>query len=285
MKKILVTGANGQLGSELRDLSGGFPQYQFIFLTKDELDITDRERVDSVFGLHLPDYCINASAYTAVDKAETEEELAFLVNADGAGHIAAAASKYNSRLIHISTDYVFDGTSKRPYVEEDVVSPINVYGRSKRAGEEACLKENKETIIIRTSWLYSVHGKNFVKTMMKLLSEKEEIGVVSDQYGSPTYAADLAAAVMKIISSEKWKPGIYHYANDGSTSWFEFANEIKKLMAAPCNIRPLSTEEYPVMAVRPRFSVMNTDKIVTEFAVEKKDWKNSLAACVSRLSS
>jgi dTDP-4-dehydrorhamnose reductase len=283
MKKILVTGANGQLGSELRDLSSRYTDFQFIFLTREQLDISSKDSVDAVIAVHTPDYFINASAYTAVDLAEDEETKAFAVNADGAGYIAEACKKINCKLIHISTDYVFDGSSKRPYVEDDVVSPLGAYGRSKLAGEHACLDNDPDCIIIRTSWVYSVHGKNFVKTMKKLLTEREEIGVVADQYGCPTYAKDLAEAIMHIISCGVWKPGIYHFCNEGAITWFEFAREIKDLIGSKCNILPLTTEQYPVKATRPKFSVMNTDKIVASFNIHKKDWKSSLKACVERL--
>ncbi len=283
MQKILVTGANGQLGSEFRDLAASYDQFEFIFCTKEELDITNATAVETYFREHSPSFCVHAAAYTAVDLAETEELQAFTVNADGTANIAAASARFNCRLVHISTDYVFDGSSKRPYVEEDVVAPLNAYGRSKLEGEKVCMLEDPQSVIIRTSWVYSAHGKNFVKTMKRLLQEKEEIGVVADQYGSPTYAKDLAQAIMQIIVSGKWLPGIYHYANSGAISWFDFAGEIKRQISSACLIKPLRTEEYPVKAVRPRYSVMNTDKIVTSYHVQIKDWKNSLSACLERL--
>ena len=283
MQKILVTGANGQLGSELRELSDQYPQYQFIFLSKDELDISDAEKTFLVFKNTAPDFCINCAAYTAVDKAETEKEEAFKINSQSARNLAAAAKNSKTRFIHISTDYVFNGRSDKPYTEDHATDPVNVYGHSKLQGEFACQEENEESIIIRTSWVYSRFGNNFVKTMLRLMQTKKEISVVADQYGSPTYAADLAQIMIQIINSENWVPGIYHFSNDGETNWFEFANAIKEIINSDCLIHPISTGQYPTPAMRPVYSVLNKEKIKDVYAVIPNHWKDSLRICLDKL--
>jgi dTDP-4-dehydrorhamnose reductase len=285
MEKILVTGANGQVASELKELAVSISSYEYIFLAKEQLDITNRDAVLNYFNDHKPAYCINCSAYTAVDQAETDVQTAFDVNAKGAGNLAEACECSGAKLLHISTDYVYDGNAQHEYSESDPVHPLNVYGESKLAGEQAILSANPSCVILRTSWVYSAYGKNFVKTMLRLLKERNEIGVVADQYGNPTYAKDLAEAIMHIIDSRKWTPGVYHYSNEGVISWFDFACEIKKLIHSSCQINPLRTDEYPVKAVRPKYSGMKKQKIVTTYEVPIKDWKNSLKHCVERLSN
>jgi len=281
--KILVTGANGQLGSELRELSVQHTQYQFTFLSKEELDISDAEKTLSVFKNISSDFCINCAAYTAVDKAETEKEKAYKINAGGAGNLANAAKKTRTRFIHISTDYVFNGRSEKPYVEDHPTDPINVYGHSKLQGEIACQEENDEAIIIRTSWVYSRFGNNFVKTMLRLMQTKKEINVVSDQYGSPTHATDLAQTIIQIINTKNWMPGIYHFSNEGETNWFEFAKAIKENINTDCLIHPISTEQYPTPAKRPNYSVFNKEKIKSVYGVVPNHWKDSLSICLEQL--
>ncbi|MDQ3278416.1 MAG: dTDP-4-dehydrorhamnose reductase, partial [Bacteroidota bacterium] len=231
---ILVTGSNGQLGSELKELAREYTQYKFCFFSRQELAIENAEEVERAFALLHPQFVINAAAYTAVDKAETEKEQAMAVNATAVGLLAKASKKFGSKFIHVSTDYVFDGSSREPLDENAPVSPVNYYGETKLKGEEEALGENPESIIIRTSWVYSVYGKNFVKTMLRLMAEKESISVVADQWGSPTYAADLAEAILHIVESRAWQRGIYHFSNDGVITWAQFAEEIRKLSNSKC---------------------------------------------------
>ena len=290
MVKILVTGSNGQLGKELRELSSSFPQYNLIFLTREELALEDPRSIRDSFNKYHPDYCINCAAYTAVDKAEEEKELAFQINGTGVGLLAAACKKNNCRFIHISTDYVFDGTSTVPYKENDATNPQGVYGASKLEGEKLALQNNADIIIVRTSWVYSEFGKNFVKTMMRLMKEKNEISLVNDQFGSPTYATDLAGAILQIIKSLSFDvsrltshPGIYHYSNQGIISWYDFALAIKELTGSKCKVNPIPTSQYPTPAKRPAYSVLDTSKIREVFGIELKDWKESLKICLSRI--
>jgi dTDP-4-dehydrorhamnose reductase len=286
--RVLVTGSNGQLGMELRILAASYPQYNFIFLSHLDLPIENRETVFYFFRNYSPDYCINCAAYTAVDKAESEKNLAFDINTEGAVLLAAACSVYNTKLIHISTDYVFDGTASVPYKEDDSTNPQSVYGESKLEGEMQVVQFNKEAIIIRTSWVYSEFGKNFVKTMLKLMSEKKEINVVSDQIGSPTYAADLAETIMGIILNSQfsiinWTSGIYHFSNEGIISWYDFAIAIKELSGSTCKINPIPTSQFPTPAKRPAYSVLDKTKIQKTFSIQLKDWKQSLDHCIKKI--
>ena len=283
--KILVTGSNGQLGSDLRDLAASYPQYDFIFTDVAELSIVDKKAVEEFFARERPGYLINCAAYTAVDKAESEKQLSDEINGIAVGILASACQTFGTRLIHISTDYVFDGNASYPLKETDKVNPVNAYGASKLLGEQLAIEHNPKAIIIRTSWVYSFYGKNFVKTMIRLMSEKDSIGVVSDQVGSPTYAADLAGAIMQIISSGKWEPGIYNYSNKGVISWFEFANEIKEQIGSNCLVNPLATEQFPTPAKRPKYSVLDKEKIQNTFSVKLKDWKESLRICINKLTA
>ncbi len=283
---ILVTGANGQVGMELRALSGKYPACNFFFAGRNELPITNLAAIENYFSKHALTHCINCAAYTAVDKAESEKELAYETNAVAAAHLAAVCRKNKVTFIHFSTDYVFDGNGSVPYNESDQTGPQAVYGYSKLEGENAVLKNNDEAIIIRTSWVYSSFGKNFVKTMLKLMSEKESIGVVNDQLGCPTYAADLAEAVLKIIS-ENNRPaaGIYNYCNEGITSWYEFAMAIKNISGSKCMVNPITTNDYPTPAKRPHYSVLDTTKIKETFHLSIPGWKQSLEKCLKLLNA
>ncbi|HYE53594.1 MAG TPA: dTDP-4-dehydrorhamnose reductase [Chitinophagaceae bacterium] len=283
--KILITGANGQLGNEFRALEDDFPGYEFIFLSREELSINDAASVQKVFTEHAPQWCINCAAYTAVDKAETEREQAMAINGEAAGILAAASKALNARFVHISTDYVFDGSSSVPYRENDATGPINTYGHSKLLGEQLVQRHNPDAIIIRTAWVYSVFGNNFVKTMMRLMKERESINVVSDQHGSPTYAADLAKAIMHIIRSSSNTSGIFHYSNEGETNWFEFASAIKELIGSTCQVNPIPSSQYPTPAKRPQYSLLDKTKIRSTFNLEIPYWKDSLDLCLSRLTS
>lgn len=282
-QSIIVTGANGQLGTEIRQLKNSFPQYNFVFVARDELDITDADSVNSIFNSSSPSYCINCAAYTAVDKAETDLEQAYKINSKATENLAIACREHNTRFIHISTDYVFDGTASSPYTEESRTNPVSIYGKSKLEGEQKAIKANPDSVIIRTAWVYSQFGKNFVKTMLRLMNDKPEIGVVSDQLGSPTYAADIAMAIMKIISSGDWYPGIYHFSNQGVISWFDFATAIKELSGSNCQVNPITTAQYPTPAKRPAYSVMGSQKISSTYNIQLIYWKESLQTCFQRI--
>ncbi len=281
-KKILVTGANGQLGMELRQLEKKFPHLQFKFFDRSEWSIDSIEKGDLVLNQEQAAFLINAAAYTAVDKAESETELAFQVNASAPGQLAALCRKYNTHFLHVSTDYVFDGNADVPYKENDETNPQSVYGASKLEGEKRVMIANPGSIIIRSSWVYSSFGKNFVKTISRLLKEKKEIAVVSDQLGSPTYAADLAGVILHIINTG-WHPGIYHYCNTGIISWYEFALYIKEVCGSSCTIKAISTDQYPTAAKRPSFSALDISKITNEYGIQSPDWKHSLRICMSHL--
>ncbi|AYN05199.1 dTDP-4-dehydrorhamnose reductase [Flavobacterium sp. 140616W15] len=283
MEKILVTGANGQLGSELSLLSSNYPQFQWVFadrtiITLDNLDLLKVQLNDI-----NPSIILNCGAYTAVDKAETEKELANVINHLAVEVLAKYAAKNTVKLIHVSTDYVFDGASSVALDEEAPTEPINVYGATKRAGEIVCLQENPNAIIIRTSWVYSQFGNNFVKTMQRLMQERDSISVVNDQIGSPTYAADLALVMIQIISSEKWISGIYNYSNEGEISWYEFVLAIKEVGGYDCKVEGIPSSAYPTPAKRPSFSLLNKNKIMEVYAVDVPNYKESLKKMMTQL--
>lgn len=285
MSKVLVTGANGQVGKELRKLSGNFSNLQFLFLSREDLAIHHFDLVRNFFHSFQPDVCINCAAYTAVDKAESEKDLAFLVNAESVGVLAAVCREQGTRFIHISTDYVFRGDGSKPYTEADVTDPQNVYGASKRDGEIQAMAQNQESVIIRTSWVYSVFGKNFVKTMMKLMQERESLNVVGDQWGSPTHARDLAACLMHIAVSDTWTPGIYHYSNEGDITWFQFADAIREITQSPCKVSAIPTSDYPTPAKRPAYSVMSKEKICRTYGIRLVPWRDSLRDCINMIKA
>ena len=285
MKKILVTGANGQLGQCLQKISSQFEEFEFIFTDSETLDITNKEEVNDFFWQNAPDFCINAAAYTAVDLAETDIEKAFLVNADGTENLAEACAENNAQFIHVSTDYVFDGENNLAYTEEDFTNPLGVYGASKLAGDELALEVNPCSVILRTSWVYSEFGKNFVKTMLNLFATKEELNIVADQFGQPTNANDLAEAIMKIIKSEKITPGIFNFSNLGRISWFDFAEKIAELSKAKIKLNAIETSQYPTPAKRPKNSVLDLDKISKTYAIQLKPWEESLEGCVQILQN
>ncbi|MBV5312412.1 MAG: dTDP-4-dehydrorhamnose reductase [Prolixibacteraceae bacterium] len=281
MTKILVTGAKGQLGSEINKISGQFAEMEFCFTDVAELDITNSEKVAELISEFQPEFLINCAAYTAVDKAETDLAVATLLNATAVGILAEQSSKIGCKIIHVSTDYVFDGNGPKPYKEDDPVDPQSAYGRTKLEGELLCQKYNPQNLIIRTSWLYSAFGNNFVKTMVRLGNERSELGVIADQIGTPTNAADLASAILTIISSVKsgeksFVPGIYHYSNEGVASWYDFTKAIFDITGINCFVKPIATEDYPSLVQRPAYSVMNKSKIKLIFGLKIPHWRDSL---------
>ena len=271
-RNIIVLGHGGQLGSELADIS---TKHNIVFVTFEEVDVTDPEALQNTLSKGW-DFCINASAYTAVDLAETEREIAYKVNATAVENMAKLCNKYEIDFIHISTDYVFNGQGTRPYLEKDPTDPVNYYGESKLKGEEFALENQPNTYIIRTSWVYSTYGKNFVKTMLNLAATRTELNVVGDQVGAPTYARDLARAIFKIIDLDNKKYGIYHYSNAGITNWAEFAQTIFDIRKLPVKVNPITTAEYPTPAKRPSYSCMNINKIQETFGIKIPGWKTSL---------
>lgn len=282
MLHILVTGSNGQLGNEIRKLAHLYSNFDFVFTDIEELDITNKEHVQQFFSANKPGCVINCAAYTAVDRAESEREKAMLINADAVRLLAECCKDNNSLLVHISTDYVFDGTKKSPYLETDPVSPVSFYGKSKSSGEKHILEISPPAIIIRTSWLYSSFGGNFVKTILKSAREKGRLNVVNDQYGSPTYAADLARTILQIIpqASAERKPEIFNYSNEGIITWFEFAKAIVEIKHIECIINPVNTNEYPTIAIRPGYSAFSKEKIINHYGVSIPHWEESLKSCL-----
>jgi len=284
---IIVSGKNGQLGNELQDASVLFPQFHYYFFGKDELDICSKNALEKIFAKYKPAYFINTAAYTAVDKAETDQETAYLINAEGVSIIAKTCRRYNSALVHLSTDYVFDGNNKQPYKENDSTNPVNYYGYSKWMGEQLALANNPQTIVIRTSWVYSIYGHNFVKTMLRLMKERSTLSVVNDQLGSPTYAKDLSEAILQIINkvnaTKIFRPGIYHFSNDGVISWHDFATAIRDIKKLNCSVQPITTAQYPTPAKRPFYSVLDKEKIQSSFGITLKNWRKRLEECLEKL--
>jgi dTDP-4-dehydrorhamnose reductase len=285
MLNILVTGAHGQLGSEINEIHSQYPNYNFCFTDVDSLDITDEQKLTDFFDSFKPQIVINCAAYTAVDKAEEDRHMADLVNVTASGNLARQCNLSDALLIHISTDYVFNGKSFTPYKETDQTDPVSYYGKSKLDGEKAIAALTRRSIIIRTSWLYSYYGKNFVKTMLKLAHERGELRVIADQIGSPTYASDLAKLILDIIPQRQkiQSNEIFHFANEGVISWYDFAVAIVELSGLKCKVVPIETKDYPTPASRPAYSVMNKNKIKSTFGLEIPYWRNSLKLCITRL--
>ncbi len=280
--KVLVTGASGQLGSELNQLAASFPNLQFTFTDVAELDITSKEAVNAIFEKEGFDYCINCAAYTAVDKAESEKHLAHQINVVAVQHIAAACQRFGTRLFHFSTDFVFDGTKSTPLLETDLTAPLSVYGQTKLDGEGAAIYEN-DAIVFRTSWVYSEYGNNFVKTMLRLGKERDGLNVIYDQIGSPTYANDLALLVLQIIDEDKFQKGIYNYSNEGVASWYDFAQAVFEYAGVTCKLQPIETKEYPTPATRPHYSLLHKGKVKETFGIQIPHWRNSLQVCLKKL--
>lgn len=286
---VVVTGKNGQLGWELQQLASSLDQqFHFIFTDRDLLDLSKPESIAPFFEQFYPNYFINCAAYTAVDKAESEKQLALTINGTSVGVLAECCEKHHCKLITISTDYVFDGNGAAPYKTDTPTDPVNYYGHTKAIGEALAQKHNPSSIIVRTSWVYSEHGNNFVKTMLRLMRERPELKVVNDQVGSPTYAADLAKALLKIVELDiegKSYAGIYHYSNTGVISWYDFAVAIRDFAGLHSKLHPIPTIDYPTPAKRPAYSVMDTSKTPIDFGVSMRKWEDSLKECLNTMFS
>lgn len=289
--KIVVTGANGQLGSEIRLLVDDFckvgllsnKKYEFVFADRNDFSLENFVEIENFLNQHQPQFVINCAAYTAVDKAETERASANNVNHLAVECISKWCAKNDCKLIHISTDYVFDGESAIPIKEDAVANPINYYGETKYLGEVACQQNCPDAIIIRTAWVYSEFGANFVKTMIRLMTERDSIGVIDDQKGSPTYAADLAKTILEIIANPNWQAGVYHYSNEGEISWYEFAKAIQEIKKLDCVVNPIPTTAYPTPAKRPKYSLLDKTKIKANYQIEIPNYKSSLLVCLSKI--
>ena len=287
MYKILITGANGQLGWELGQLAAAYPAFEFVLVDRNQLDLSFPETFEKIIQTIAPDCIVNTAAYTAVDKSETEKELSYTVNATAVQALASICKNLAIPFITYSTDYVFDGEATQPYTISTKVDPVNYYGSTKAAGEKMAMESNENTIIIRTSWVFSSHGNNFVKTMMRLMKERAQLNIVADQKGRPTYARDLAIATMQMIeamNAGKSIKGLYHFANQGETTWYDFAAKIKAIAGLSCDLQPIETKDFPTPAKRPAYSVLDTSKIEHDLAIDIRHWEDALKDCMNHLS-
>jgi len=285
--KILVTGANGQLGWELGQLASNYPAFKFVLVDRSQLDLAFPETFEKIIQIIAPDCIINTAAYTAVDKSETEKELSYTVNATAVEALAVICKNLVIPFITYSTDYVFDGEATAPYTTSTKVDPVNYYGSTKAAGEKMAMEANENTIVIRTSWVFSSHGNNFVKTMLRLMNERDQLKIVADQKGRPTYAKDLALATMKMIeamNAGKTVKGIYHFANGGETTWFDFAATIKAIAGLTCDVQPIETKDFPTPAKRPAYSVLDTSKIEQDVEMDIRHWEDALKECIDQIN-
>ena len=284
---ILVTGANGQLGWELSQLAATNPAFKFVFFDRSQLDLAFPETFEKIIQTIAPDCIVNTAAYTAVDKSETEKELSYTINATAVQALASICKNLAIPFITYSTDYVFDGEATVPYTTTTKVDPVNYYGSTKAAGETMAIEANEDTIIIRTSWVFSSHGNNFVKTMMRLMKERAQLNIVADQKGRPTYAKDLAIATMNMIeaiNAGKAIKGVYHFANQGETTWFDFAAKIKAIAGLSCDLQPIETKDFPTPAKRPAYSVLDTSKIEQDLAIDIRHWEAALKDCIDQIN-
>ncbi len=283
MNTILITGSHGQLGNEMQQAANRFPAFNYIYTDVEELDICDKAVLNAFIKANHVNIIVNCAAYTAVDKAEDDVELCYKINSDAVRNIGEVANENGLKVVHISTDYVFDGTNYLPYSEDQAVCPATVYGKSKLAGEQALFESCKQAVILRTAWLYSSFGNNFVKTMMKLGTERDSLNVIFDQVGTPTYAADLADAILNIISHESFVPGIYHFSDEGVCSWYDFTKTIHRIAGITCDVHPIETKDYPARTPRPHYSVLNKAIIKSTYGIVIPYWEESLERCIKIL--
>jgi len=283
MNTILITGSHGQLGNEMQQAAARFPAFNFLYTDVEDLDICDKAALTTFVKANKVNMIVNCAAYTAVDKAEDDVALCYKINSDAVRNIGEVASENNLKVVHVSTDYVFDGTNYLPYNEDQPVCPATVYGKSKLAGEQALLETCKQAVILRTAWLYSSFGNNFVKTMMKLGTDRDSLNVIFDQVGTPTYAADLADAILKVLSHETFVPGIYHFSDEGVCSWYDFTKTIHRIAGITCNVQPIETKDYPARTPRPHYSVLNKVKIKSTYGIVIPHWEESLVRCIDIL--
>ena len=285
MTTILITGSHGQLGNEMQQAAKHFPAFKFIYTDVEDLDICDKVALETFVKANDVNVIVNCAAYTAVDKAEDDVDLCYKINAEAVRNIGEVAHQNGLKVVHVSTDYVFDGTNYVPYSEDQAVSPNTVYGKSKLAGEQALMETCEQAVIIRTAWLYSSFGNNFVKTMIRLGKEKDFIPVIFDQIGTPTYAADLADTILKILSHETFVPGLYHFSDEGVCSWYDFTKTIHRIAGITCDVRPIETKDYPARTPRPHYSVLNKAKIKSIYGIIIPHWEESLERCIGLLKA
>ena len=283
MQTILITGSHGQLGNEMQLAASRFPAFNYLYTDVEDLDICDKTALNSFVKANHVNIIVNCAAYTAVDKAEDDEALCYKINTDAVRNIGEVATENGLKVVHISTDYVFDGTNYIPYTEDQPVCPSTVYGKSKLAGEQALMGTCKQVVILRTAWLYSSFGNNFVKTMMKLGTERDSLNVIFDQIGTPTYAADLANTILKVLSHTEFVPGLYHFSDEGVCSWYDFTKTIHRIAGITCDVRPIETKDYPARTPRPHYSVLNKAKIKSTYGLVIPHWEESLEKCIGIL--